>query len=268
MVQHILSEYGKEVERQEVVVKAKKENSLFAYTAIGLIIFGVSVLGIGGWYAYSIFGPTQQGAIGTTLPIPTFFFVEKKQELSVDDLTTNALRFFVGDSVARANNIIDSFIQLYPTKTIKDSVTGETQKRILSTEEFFSLSGASMPVQLTHSLGSMSMFGVHIWNGNKGFFVFTVDDGSFDNAFSNMLVWESDMARDILPLFGVTSDIYTLNAKWTDMVIKNRDVRVLKNESGDIVLLYTFYDRKTLIITTSADTMGEIISRVIQAKRK
>jgi hypothetical protein len=45
-------------------------------------------------------------------------------------------------------------------------------------------------------------------------------------------------------------------------VVENHDARVLYNNTGDIVLLWTFVDQHTLAITTNPATLREIISRL------
>lgn len=51
-------------------------------------------------------------------------------------------------------------------------------------------------------------------------------------------------------------------AHFSDAVVRNHDARVITNSAGDILLLWTFLDRNTLVITTNEYTLGEIIRRV------
>ena len=83
-----------------------------------------------------------------------------------------------------------------------------------------------------------------------------------------MLKWEERMAREILPLSGTSVEGALADKKFQDIVVKNRDLRALLNEQGDIVLLYTFYDRETLIITRTTSTLDEVITRLTRPKKR
>jgi hypothetical protein len=53
-----------------------------------------------------------------------------------------------------------------------------------------------------------------------------------------------------------------LNTAFVDRVVDNHDSRVIQNAAGDILLLWTFLDRNTLVITTNQYTLSEVISRL------
>jgi hypothetical protein len=52
-----------------------------------------------------------------------------------------------------------------------------------------------------------------------------------------------------------------LRSQFIDRVVENHDARVIQDEQGDILLLWTFLDRSTLVITTNDATLREVISR-------
>lgn len=47
-----------------------------------------------------------------------------------------------------------------------------------------------------------------------------------------------------------------------DQVVENHDARVVINQNDDILLLWTFLDRSTIVVTTNAQTLKEVISRI------
>jgi hypothetical protein len=49
--------------------------------------------------------------------------------------------------------------------------------------------------------------------------------------------------------------------RFVDRIVENHDARVIQDDNGDILLLWTFLDRNTLVITTNEYTLREIISR-------
>ncbi|NTV22685.1 MAG: hypothetical protein HGB03_03970 [Candidatus Yonathbacteria bacterium] len=266
MVQSVLAEHRISEEKAEVAIVEKKKNNAFVYGAIALLILGTASLGVGGWYWY-----TQTFSNGetsrTTLEVPALFSTEGKKEISANGLEEASVRNAIKNTILNTDMFIDSISQLYVTEQ-SVGLDGTSSVTVVQTERFLSLIGSSMPSWLARSFGPIYELGVHVWNGNQGFLVFTTTNDLFDNAFSGMLKWEPSMARDLIPMFGISVDQSVFEKQWEDVIIKNRDVRSLKDMSGNIVLLYTFYDKETLIIATSPDTMDEIVNRIIQEKRK
>ena len=125
-----------------------------------------------------------------------------------------------------------------------------------------------MPPILLRSLRPDFMLGTHSFNKNQPFLVLKTD--YYDNAFAGMLEWEGHLTEDLLTLFGQENRVQELSQrKWGDMVIKNKDTRVLLDFDGNIALVYAFKDQRTLIITTSEDTLLEVSRRLdlVQEKR-
>lgn len=58
-----------------------------------------------------------------------------------------------------------------------------------------------------------------------------------------------------------TSDILTEQVYFSDTIIRNKDVRVMKDRAGNTLLLYTFIDKGNLLITTNEQTFREVIDR-------
>jgi hypothetical protein len=90
-----------------------------------------------------------------------------------------------------------------------------------------------------------------------------------------MLAWEHTMYQDLTPLFArtprprindeeaatTTPPVQVLQTTFSDRVVENRDSRIVQNEAGDILLLWTFLDRSTIAITTNEHTLRELITR-------
>jgi hypothetical protein len=118
------------------------------------------------------------------------------------------------------------------------------------------------------------VLGVHVFDGNQAFLMLRVD--SYEQAFSGMLAWERTLAQELAPLFTRTPRPKIpeeLSASSTplapqisptlfrDQIVENHDTRVILGEQGDILLLWTFLDRDTLILTTNDATLRELVSR-------
>ncbi len=114
------------------------------------------------------------------------------------------------------------------------------------------------------------LLGVHMFDGTQPLLIVKVD--SYEQAFSGMLEWERTMQQELAPYFTRTphqrlnsttqaQQAALLPGAFRDKVVANHDARVILNDTGDILLLWTFLDRNTLVITTADTTLGEIISR-------
>jgi hypothetical protein len=116
------------------------------------------------------------------------------------------------------------------------------------------------------------MFGLYNYNGNQRFLILKV--GDYDTAFSGMLSWETDLWQNFKELFELpdNSALYSSSStlstaiKFQDYTIDNKDCRVVEDYSGNIVFLYSIIDQNTIVITTSINTLEEIINRVSKAR--
>lgn len=132
-------------------------------------------------------------------------------------------------------------------------------------KELFSTMGFTAPSSLTRSLSDYYMIGIHTTNvGDPNIFMmFQTKD--YNYTYAGMLEWEKTLAGDTIDLFEFkTNDtkIKINEREWKDIIINNKDVRVLINENGNILLYYLFVDKNNLLITNSATTIKEIMSRL------
>jgi hypothetical protein len=123
-------------------------------------------------------------------------------------------------------------------------------------------------------------------NGNKDLFV-VVTHNFFQNAFAGMLSWENVMADDLKQFFGNTKPVQTTNitsnttststptktawqpyftllGHFSDGIIKNKDAREFRTDTGNVIFLYSFIDNTKLVITSREGTLAEIITRLEQ----
>jgi hypothetical protein len=145
----------------------------------------------------------------------------------------------------------------------------------VSIQSFLALIAPNAPDELLRTLDPQEyLLGVHMFDGPQPFLIVKVD--SYEQAFSGMLEWERAMQQELLPLFNrnprpktateqavqaTTTTTGLIVSPFRDKVAENHDARVIVNEAGDILLLWTFLDRNTLVITTADGTLRELISR-------
>ena len=129
------------------------------------------------------------------------------------------------------------------------------------------------PDTLVRSLETDFVFGLHALNQNQPFLIFKTN--YYQNAYAGMLSWETTLQDDLGPLFitpepvveaSSTDQALRLSENFEDIVVKNRDTRALRNRNGKIIFLYSFPDKNTIILTTNADTLEKIATRLIAGK--
>jgi hypothetical protein len=91
-----------------------------------------------------------------------------------------------------------------------------------------------------------------------------------------MLKWENSMPEELADLLNYRNSIiqkdvlstssisqfFNLKGTFEDRTVMNRDVREFRNDSGQLLLLYSFIDKDTLIITTSEATLKSVIEKI------
>ena len=171
----------------------------------------------------------------------------------------------------------DSFISTFNlerNKIIKDGSIEQVQLKkiststpLVTTEEFFNILNTKAPGTLIRALDPLFMLGL-IGDTSQAssiahtFLIIKLD--SFDNTYAGMLAWENDMSNDLLPLFASEEAVSTLpsNTPFQDITIQNKDARALKDQNGNTVLLYSFYDNNMIIITDNETSLRTLVIRL------
>lgn len=109
------------------------------------------------------------------------------------------------------------------------------------------------------------MSGIYSYDTSEIFFILKPDD--FGIVYSEMLDWENTLGSDLSAFYPPLQQHLSENPPlFSDETYKNKDVRVLRNESGNIVLLYGFIDKDTLVITANERIFEAILNRYLQSK--
>ena len=139
----------------------------------------------------------------------------------------------------------------------------------VSAQRFFELFAIGAPPTLGRAFGDRWVFGFQSAGSTSAPFIFVSVD-SFDNAFDGMLRWEKAVKENLGPIFlkpeTVTADKIPDNIDFEDLIIRSKDTRILKDNSGTIVLLYSFLDPKNLVITTNERTFQELLNRFFSSR--
>ena len=162
--------------------------------------------------------------------------------------------------------------RLYVVESASSSVSGA--EREFPASAFIGLLAPNAPPALPRSLSDRFLLGIHSFDGNQPFLIFKTT--SFEQTYAGMLAWEPSMRTDLLPLFerkprpripeeGTSTPSAAPQVNETgfvDRIVENHDARVVENGTGDILLLWAFVNRETLVIATNEYSLREAITRL------
>lgn len=254
------------VSQAETPAKVQRTKRTFA------IIFSVALLFVIG--ATALFGmyTIMQERTGKP-PIQTstsILFSEQNVLFSLDNRSPNDLQRALGRARAASTGTLGSITRIIPVIATMNA-DGTTQNIPATFSEFLGALGAHAPDDLIRALRSDFFFGIHTVDENAPLIIVPVT--SYDHAFAAMLVWEGMLNTDLSPMFTavpvLTADANGLPTKRTfqDLVMRNYDVRALKDDEGKIQLYYSFPTQNILVIAESPYSFTEILSR-LQAGRQ
>lgn len=216
----------------------------------GIVLIGVAIFGI-----YYLMNIKAQNDIPQT--------VAKEEALISYDTTTNIEGTSgILEKVASIKNEVGGSLGSVKNISIANTVNGISEKII--TSSLVSSLDLSAPASLVRSLSPSFMLGTYTGNTPHLFIIFQVKDYSY--AYAGMLEWEKTLANDVMPLFGLDTTenkLQLANRKWIDLIIDNKDTRVILNENNKPMLYYLFSDKNTLIITDNEMAIKEINARLI-----
>lgn len=216
---------------------------------IGSLLF-IALAGIGGWYTYNEF--VRKTAVPVVaIPSSRIIPAESTKEIALTGLSRDAIFAAV-------------------TENTSDVKEGELRHLLLedgsgntaSTSAFFVEIETEAPGNLVRSFDTAFMLGSL---GQSRFLLIKLS--SFQNAFAGMLSWEKEIATDLSGLFAGSDILKQIgnSAVFTDVVSRNKDVRVLSYQESP-ALLYSFFDNQYLIITDRMETLQIVIDRLTQNK--
>lgn len=112
------------------------------------------------------------------------------------------------------------------------------------------------PGSMLRTIDDSLMFGTYIEGQNAPFLVLKVKN--FEDALGGMLLFEPSINSDLAPLFGENLERIGQKGAFRDEVVRGIDARSLYDDFGNMVLIYAFLDRETLVITTSYTALGAL----------
>jgi hypothetical protein len=186
------------------------------------------------------------------------------------DMTPPEARTQLSTSRNQGSLTLGAMLRIVPTIIAKDD-SGTNHERPATAFEFITGITSDAPDELTRNLSDDFFFGVHTVDENVPVIILPIS--SYQNVFAGMLAWETTMNEDFSPLFSrvhyekLDAQGVPILARFEDVLIKNYDVRALRDERGDIKMMYSFPSRNYLIIAESPHSFVEALAR-LRAERR
>ncbi len=247
-----LAEQKREVERPEIRNEpeppqisffAELRNKSFVTAGIGLVIFGIVIIAT--VYVINYFNkPTM---VTQNASLITF---NKQIPVAVASSTRSAVMGALRSDIQSFSMPINSVLYLKPD---------------VDSQTFLSVLTPDVPPILLRSLNGQYMVGAYVFDKNEPFILLTTTD--YSSAFTGMLSWETTMPQDFSGLFSIPINTGTSTPYiFTDEALSNKDTRIIKDENGATVLLYSFLDKNTLLITTNEQIFNALLGKFITGK--
>lgn len=219
-----------------------------------LLIIGTLVLlamgSAGAWYAYMQF--QEKTALPATTIVPNRFI----SVASTADISSQSRGALIQEVAVQR-------IEVMPANQIRHlQFRNAATSTLLTTDNFLKTMEAQAPGRLVRALDSNFMMGLVGGSTTSTFIIFKIN--SFENVFAGMLQWEPTLVTDLGPLFATAPNIGNIlpETTFTDVQLRNKDVRLIRDQAGQTVLLYTYFDNKMLIITDNEETLRTLLSRL------
>lgn len=247
-------------ERQQKPDESPRQLKTLVVTLLSILFLVIGgVLAGGAYYAY-----TLNTAPNTTPQFePAIIFTEARESIDITDETARGIIQLLG--VARKNIFfsLGSVIELHLVRFV--STAEEEVLMHLDAIDFLESIAADVPLTFLQTLGTEYVLGLHAIDENVPFLILT--SRSYGHTFAGMLEWEQRIEENLIPFFSpgaeyVKPAIAEDENMFTDTVIQNLDVRILRDKEGNIRLLYAFVNRSTVVITTNIRTLVELASRL------
>lgn len=251
-------------QKKETVAQPKRDRRpIMRFVLTGLLV-GVGILALLAVFFVQEERSTPQGG----LVQQEILFAEQTVQFPIDNQAPGDLKRTIASARASGSLTLGAILQIIPVRNI-DTESGEIPTPVTSSE-FLAAIGVRAPEELVRALGDPFFFGIHTVDENAPIMIIPVT--SYERALAGMREWEKLMNADLEPIFTqlpaqkLENDL-VVERVFDDMVIRNYDVRALKDDAGVVQLYYSFPTRNILIIAESQFSFAEILGRLRADRR-
>ncbi len=247
-------------EREDIYKKAEGTSVSKFFLMVGGVIF--IMLGIYGAYYFYKKASAPKAPIQINKEVQMFIPYEDKSVVDVTNATnsidiSNIIKEEVG-RIGKAGSIRSFFL------TVKQGENIE----LIPIKSLLSILESSAPSSLIRNLTDSYMIGTYTPrpDGNTAHLFIILQTNDYNLTYAGLLDWEKSMLRDMFGLFqiDVSGDRSELFEKpWKDIIINNRDARILYDKIGNDVLYYVFVSKDKFVITDNKEAIKEISARLL-----
>ncbi len=257
-------------EREEIYQEASGSGVNKFFWVLGGIIFIAGSL-VGGYFLYQ---KNKSASIAPEVKIRTEALISYDEEVALDTSNINTdieLGTLIKEETKKplAKGQIKSIL-------LQEKV-GEVETPI-SIEKFLTLFDLDAPQALVRTFDTDYMIGSYVAKSTTTtnaegeeqvvaethpFLIFKIKD--YNQAYASMLAWEDLLLNDMFVLFDtdVAGERSVLFDKpWKDIILDNKDARILYDKDGKDILFYIFTSKDTLLITDSKQAIKEVTARL------
>ncbi|MEI6528368.1 MAG: hypothetical protein WCO10_01705 [bacterium] len=246
--------------QSSVIEEAKKESNITTVILTISLILVIVAIGI----IFLVFsGNTNPATQSQTVTPISLFTAERNQEINVASSTAMMLGTTIRTQIKNSTISVNSVENIFLTQ---NTTAGKT---LLSTSDLVSVLNLTLPDILERSLTSDYMIGFFAFGQNLPFLI--LKTSSFENAYAGMLQWEKNIRSDLATIFSLPTETVSLTSQtntkgFEDKVVANNDTRILKDNYGQTILLYSIIGKDTIIISTSEVSFKEVLARLNREK--
>ena len=267
MIKIVLAEKNK---REQELIYKKAEGTTFS--KIFLLIGGIILIAAAIFGSYFLFQKKEK-EVPIPIPVPTpvvdnvdtFISYDLKSNIDVTGINTpTAFVDLINKEKLTAQGQIKT---LFLEKKV-DGIMGN-----LSSKDFFTMIQSTAPSTLIRSLSSNFLLGKYLDSSliseNKDSIFIIFQTNNYDQTYASMLDWEKTMLNDLKSIFDIKlpipngKDAIVPEKLWRDVIIDNRDARVIYGDNGEGILYYVFVNKNNLLIASNIETIKEIVERLI-----
>jgi len=246
-------------EQDDIYKKAEGSNFSKIFLVIGGIIFIVAAI-VGSYFLLKNKKEIPQTVISNT---ETFISYDSKSDIDVTNIVDMSdLLGLIKKEQQKDSKLINAVFLNQKTNNVSES---------LNSKDFLSLIKTTAPDALLRSLSDKYLLGKYS-NPNAAdsrdrsatFLIF--ETNNYSQAYASMLDWEKTMLKDLFTLFDIkisSSNDPIFEKQWKDIVINNKDARVLYGENGEGILYYVFVNKNDFVITDNIEALKEVVARLI-----
>lgn len=249
-------------EREAIYEEASgTKSSKILLTLGGLVLVGLAIFG---WYYLSKKNQEANTPKQIIKEMEAIISYDEKAYLDLTDKKNQSdLSTSLKEEVARVGKP-GSIKSIFLTEK-RDGV-----QQLFPLKDLISAMNTQIPASLIRALDDQYMAGTYTKEDvSHLFLIFKVKD--YNQAYASMLTWEKTMLRDLFTIFNIDlseNSEFLFEKAWGDVIIDNKDARIIYDRSGKQILYYAFPNKNHFIITDDQDTIREVNLRLLSKTTK